>query len=78
MTEKDYLRVLVVMYARPPAPGPEAPRPKLPLRPYLAGGIGLAILAMLLLWLGVFPSGTIEMIRTIVASLAGAAHPPGA
>ena len=73
-----YLRVLVVMYARPREPGPEAARSLGPRRSYLAGGIGLAILVLLLLGLGIFPSGLIEMIKRTVATLAGVVHPPGA
>ncbi len=72
-----YLRVLVVMYARPLEPGPEAVRSPVPRRSYLAGGIGLAILVLLLLGLGIFPSGLIEMIKTTVLTLAGAVRPPG-
>ena len=66
-----YLRVLVVMYGRPRAQGPEIPRPAPARRSSLAGGVALAALVLLLLWLGILPSGLIEMIRTTTASLAG-------
>ncbi len=72
-----YLRVLVVMYARPLEPRAEAARLSPAGRSSLAGGIGLAVLALLLLGLGIFPSGMIEMIKTTVLTLAGVVHPPG-
>jgi NADH:ubiquinone oxidoreductase subunit 3 (subunit A) len=44
----------------------------------LGGGIALAFLALLLLWLGLFPSGLIELIRTTAGTLVRAAVAPGA
>ncbi len=70
-----YLRVLVVMYARPREAGavPSAwPRGKL-----LAGGIGLVLLVLLLLWLGIFPSRLIETIRTTAVTVTTVVGPPG-
>ncbi|HMA54617.1 MAG TPA: NADH-quinone oxidoreductase subunit N [Acidobacteriota bacterium] len=72
-----YLRVLVVLYARPGS-GPLVLRSQDPPRgSRLAGGIGLAILSLLLIGLGIFPSGMIRLIRTTVLTLTGAVHPPG-
>jgi len=72
-----YLRVLVVLYARPGS-GPLVLRSQDPPRESrLAGGIGLAILSLLLIGLGIFPSGMIRLIRTTVLTLAGAIHPSG-
>jgi len=72
-----YLRVLVAMYARPREGGAGAPARTSRRGALVAGGAGLAILVLLLLWLGIFPSGLIEVIRTTVVTLAGAVGPPG-
>jgi NADH-quinone oxidoreductase subunit N len=73
-----YLRVLVAMYARPREAGTDSGG-KAPARPgaRVAGGIGLVLLALLLLWLGLYPARMIETIRTTAVTLAGAVLPPG-
>ena len=73
-----YLRVLTAMYARPHEGTAEAARPQGPRRgARTAGGIALVLLVLLLFWLGVFPTGLIDAIRTTAAALAGAIGPPG-
>jgi NADH-quinone oxidoreductase subunit N len=73
-----YLRVILVMYSPPRTRSAAGPRtPLLRRSTCLAGGIALAVLTLLLLWLGVFPSGMIGLIRTAVGSLAGSIHLPG-
>ncbi len=60
-----YLRIVVAMYT-PPAPGEQAAvLPSLSL----AGSGVLAVLTLLLIWLGVYPAPLIEAIRAMVASL---------
>jgi len=72
-----YLRVLTAMYARPREGTAEA-RPQGPRRGARASGaIALVLLVLLLLWLGVLPTGLIDAIRTTAAALAGAVLPPG-
>jgi len=56
-----YLRVARELYRRPDA-APLAPAPALSW----AGGIALAALALLLLWLGVYPSPLLRVIETTV------------
>ena len=66
-----YLRVLVALYARPrePSAGPVIePRPR---GAWIAGGIGLVLSVLILLWLGVFPSGLMELIKAAVVPLSG-------
>jgi NADH-quinone oxidoreductase subunit N len=57
-----YLRIIVAMSAQP-APGGAAVRlaPSLSL----AGGMVLAVLMLLLVWLGVYPSPLIQVIRSM-------------
>lgn len=73
-----YLRVLAALYARPrqaEAAGVTAePRRRGAL---VAGGVGLVLLVLLLLWLGVYPSHLIDTIRTAAATLAAGVGPPG-
>ena len=58
-----YLRVLFVMYERRE---PEAPEfAGVPA----AGGVALAALAVLLIWLGIYPGPLVNLIRTAVAAL---------
>ncbi len=57
-----YLRIVVALYAH--TAGEEA-APRLSL----AGGIVMAVLTLLLLWLGVYPSPFIRIIQTTVAGL---------
>jgi len=60
-----YLRVVVALYAREPAPtvAPGAAR----LAP---GGLAvLAVLALLLLWLGIYPAAALGLVRSAVASM---------
>ena len=54
-----YLRVIAVMFVREPEPGVT-----LPAR-LLTGGLVLAALLVLLVWLGVYPSPLLEMIQAI-------------
>ena len=77
-----YLRVLVALYARPREAGANAPRSLSLSKPsgqasLVAGGIGLALLALLLLWLGIFPTRLIETIRTAAVAPAAATLPTG-
>jgi NADH-quinone oxidoreductase subunit N len=74
-----YLRVLVAMYARPREAGAAVEETRAPARPgaRVAGGIGLALLALLLLWLGLSPARMIETVRKTAATLAGPVAPPG-
>ena len=54
-----YLRVVVAIFAKPPqAPAPAAELP-------LAGGLTLAGLTIMLVWLGLLPSAMLEMIHRI-------------
>jgi len=62
-----YLRLIVTMYL--PAAQPRAASAGL-ARP-LAGMVALAGLAVLLVWLGLFPDAVINLINAAVASLAG-------
>jgi len=55
-----YLRVVVAIFARPPQAAP--PTAALPL----AGGLTLAGLTVMLVWLGLLPSPLLEFIRHIV------------
>jgi NADH-quinone oxidoreductase subunit N len=55
-----YLRVVVAIFAPPPqAPVPAAELP-------LAGGLTLAGLAVMLVWLGLLPSPLFELIRNMI------------
>jgi len=60
-----YLRLLVVMYAEPP----ETNRPPAGPPVALGGGIALAGLAVLLVWLGIAPNGLMNAIRPVIAAL---------
>jgi NADH-quinone oxidoreductase subunit N len=64
-----YLRVIAVMYATPAGAGsPPAvvsPAPSL----FLAGGVVLAVLALLLVWLGVYPDPVVRAVRTAAEAL---------
>ncbi|MGD0234856.1 MAG: NADH-quinone oxidoreductase subunit N [Syntrophorhabdales bacterium] len=54
-----YLRVIAVMYVREPEPGVTVPAR------FLTGGLVLAALLVLLVWLGVYPTPLLEMIQAI-------------
>ena len=55
-----YLRVVVAIFARPPqAPAPIAALP-------FAGGLTLAALTVMLVWLGLLPSPLFELIRNMI------------
>ena len=58
-----YLRVLVAVYSQPAESAEPAPR--LPL----ASGVVLALLGILIVWLGVFPGRVLETVQLAVASL---------
>ena len=58
-----YLRVIVIMSARPSGEGMPAAR----LSP--AGGLALVILAVLLIWLGVFPGPLIDILHSVAGSI---------
>jgi len=61
-----YLRIVVTMSLQPvPAEERQPAAPALPL----SGSLSLAALALLLLWLGLYPAPLIEMIQTTVALL---------
>jgi NADH:ubiquinone oxidoreductase subunit 4 (subunit M) len=51
--------------------------PLWPFLLYAAGGIGLALLVLLLLWFGIYPSPLINTTRTAAVTLAGRVPPPG-
>jgi len=59
-----YLRIIVAMYSRPER---EAPAISLPLT--LSGSLILAVLTLLLLWLGVYPGPLLEVIQKTVVRL---------
>lgn len=59
-----YLRIVVALY-QPPAPEISVVAPSTPL----AGGLVLAALAFLLVWLGVAPAPLMRIIQTIAAGL---------
>jgi NADH-quinone oxidoreductase subunit N len=54
-----YLRVIAVMYVREPEPGVTVPAR------FLTGGLVLAALFVVLVWLGVYPTPLLEMIQAI-------------
>lgn len=61
-----YLRIVVVMAREaPPTPEPTGPITALPL----TGGIVLAAMVVLLVWLGIYPSPFIDMIEATVTRL---------
>jgi NADH-quinone oxidoreductase subunit N len=60
-----YLRVVVAMVS-PPS---EAPTPGAAARVPVAGGLALAVLAVLVVWFGVYPAPLIHVIQTAVAGL---------
>jgi len=64
-----YLRVIVVMFSPPDADRTEA-LAELPLRLGLPGRLALAVLAALLLWLGVYPSPLLQLIQRAAGALA--------
>jgi NADH-quinone oxidoreductase subunit N len=60
-----YLRIVVVLYARPELGGETPPAAALSL----GGGLILAALGVLLLWLGVYPTPFIQLVQAIAANL---------
>lgn len=63
-----YLRIVVAMFSQPAGEGVEAILPSvLVLTP--ASGLVLAVLTLLLLWLGIYPAPLIRMIQSAVGSL---------
>jgi NADH-quinone oxidoreductase subunit N len=60
-----YLRIVVAMYME--RPGPDAPRSRAPVSPSLYAAIALALLGVL--YLGVFPSASIEAALQSVGAL---------
>jgi NADH-quinone oxidoreductase subunit N len=60
-----YLRIVVVMYARPELGGETPPAAALSL----GGGLILTALGVLLLWLGVYPTPFIQLVQAIAANL---------
>ncbi len=59
-----YLRIIVALYSAPAEPMPTAAR-----QLSLAGGIVLAVLTLLLVWLGVYPAPIIQLIQAMVGRL---------
>ena len=57
-----YLRIIVTMYQQPEAE-PAAFRPSLPL----AASLVLGLLTLLLVWLGVYPTPLLDVIRAALA-----------
>jgi NADH-quinone oxidoreductase subunit N len=60
-----YLHIIVVMYLHTTEEEQAVAVPALPL----AGGVVLALLMMTMLWLGVYPTPLLEMIRSAIAGL---------
>jgi NADH-quinone oxidoreductase subunit N len=58
-----YLRIVVALFT----PAGDVPHPAEELS--RSGGVVLALLTLLLVWLGVYPGPMIELIRTTVQSL---------
>jgi NADH-quinone oxidoreductase subunit N len=54
-----YLRLIAVMYVREPEPGVTFPVGM------MTGGLVLAALLVVLVWLGVYPAPVLEMIQAI-------------
>lgn len=60
-----YLRIIVAMYLPPFAPQQRVPAARAPFLP-VAGGLALATLVLLLLWLGVYPAPVISVIQMVI------------
>jgi NADH-quinone oxidoreductase subunit N len=60
-----YLRVIVVLYSAP-AESPVADT-RTPFFPFITGRIVIAVLAVLLLWMGVYPTPFIDLVNVIAA-----------
>jgi NADH-quinone oxidoreductase subunit N len=58
-----YLRIIVAMYLQPLAPDQRETSP--PILP-LAGGLALATVVLLLVWLGVYPGPVINVIQMVI------------
>jgi NADH-quinone oxidoreductase subunit N len=63
-----YLRLVVIMYAPMPREAILSPSASAPSWSW-AGGVALAVLTGVLVWLGVYPAPFLTLIRTMVASL---------
>ncbi len=67
-----YLRVIVAMYRAPEPEGKTAtarlPGTALPALP-LAGGVVLAVLTLLVLWLGIYPTPLLNLLEAVLAPL---------
>lgn len=61
-----YLRIIVAMYASEPEEGmpPETPARRMVSRLPVAGSVVLAVLTLVLVWLGVYPAPLIELIQS--------------
>ncbi|MBF0506446.1 MAG: NADH-quinone oxidoreductase subunit N [Nitrospirae bacterium] len=65
-----YLRIITVLYTRVPAQVPEKREtPAAGPRLSLSGGTALVVLAVLLIWLGVFPSPLLRLIKATAEHL---------
>jgi NADH-quinone oxidoreductase subunit N len=68
-----YLRIVVTMYLQPtPEQGQPADAPRWPTAALTwpaAGGVVLAVLTLLLVWLGVYPAPLLATIQAVVAGL---------
>jgi NADH-quinone oxidoreductase subunit N len=64
-----YVRVIVAMSSRPEAASPAAPKGGRPDAIALASAAALAVLFFALVWIGVFPSGLIHVIKSAAESL---------
>jgi NADH-quinone oxidoreductase subunit N len=61
-----YLRIIVAIYSQPrEGETPQLPEPALPL----LGALVLAVLVLVVLWLGFYPTPLVEFIQTTVANL---------
>jgi NADH-quinone oxidoreductase subunit N len=63
-----YIRIVAVMFQQPEADTAIQPRTRLRPSIYLASVGTLTVLALLLVWIGVYPTGLIQMIHGLIAS----------
>ena len=63
-----YLRIVVAMFARPAEDAPKGASPAIAaLAP--VSGLVLAVLTLLLLWLGLYPAPLVRVIQSAIGSL---------
>jgi NADH-quinone oxidoreductase subunit N len=62
-----YIRIIAVMFAQP-EPGEQKVRKVLHPALSFASGATMAVLALLLVWIGVYPSSLVHLIRGLLAA----------